>query len=525
MLSRASAARRNPIAKATQQAASAAIVLAANPERAMNANPYLMLGVRPFINCCSVRTMHGGSLMLPQVRDAMAEASRHFVNLDELMEAAGRRLAELTGAEWGIVTCGSAAAVALGTAACVAGNDPVRMLRLPFTEGMVNRVLIPKTQRFAYDQAVRMIGCHLVEIDSREDLDRALAEPVAMVVLLGKQEHLGSLRLEEIAAVVKPRGIPIMVDAASEHLERPSPWLARGADLVVYSGGKFLRGPQTSGLLLGSKQLVQAAWSNASPHQALGRQMKASKEDIVGVLAAVEHWIEERQHEAERQLWYEELEVNGERLGEVNGAALELFEPAGVDRVPRLRVSWDRWQYPLDGLALRQRVLDGEPRIMLDDNSATENSIAIDPFQLQPGEAAQVGDAITAALREANRHAPAPDRPPGTEITGNWELRVDFLQGSRVHRLNLEQRGPELAGHQRSTHFEGPVSGWLNGDQIQLSFTSRYEGSTICYFFDGEIRDDSMSGTAMLGAASDQNHGIVNRSQFGAGSWQASRVG
>jgi len=212
-----------------------------------NANPYLALGVRPFINCCSVRTMHGGSLMLPQVRAAVAEASRWFVNMDELMEAAGRRLAELTGAEWGLVTCGSAAAVALGTAACVAGNDPVKMLRLPFTDGMVNRVIIPKSQRFAYDQAVRMIGCQIIEIETREDLDHALTEPVAMVVLLGKQEHSTSVRLEEIAAVVKPRGIPIMVDAASEHLERPSPWLVRGADLVVYSGGKFLRGPQTSG--------------------------------------------------------------------------------------------------------------------------------------------------------------------------------------------------------------------------------------------------------------------------------------
>jgi L-seryl-tRNA(Ser) seleniumtransferase len=468
--------------------------------------------------------MHGGSLMLPQVRDAMAEASRHFVNLDELMEAAGQRLAELTGAEWGIVTCGSAAAVALGTAACVAGNDPVKMLRLPFTEGMVNRVLIPQTQRFAYDQAVRMIGCHLVEIDTREDLDAALAEPVAMVVLLGKQEHLSSLRLEEIAAVVKPRGIPIMVDAASEHLERPSPWLVRGADLVVYSGGKFLRGPQTSGLLLGSKQLVQAAWSNASPHQALGRPMKVSKEDIIGVLTAVEHWFEERDHTAERQQWYDDLEVIAERVGAVHGAGGEIVEPSGVDRVPRLRVFWDRWQYPLEGLALRQRVLDGEPRIMLDDNSATENSIEIDPFQLQPGEAAQVGEAIAAALREGSRHAPAPDRPPETEIAGKWELRVDFLQGSRLHRLNLEQRGPEIAGQQRSTHFEGPVSGWLNGDQIQLSFTSRYEGSTICYFFEGHIRDGSMTGTAMLGAASDQNHGIVNRSQFGPGRWHASRV-
>ena len=284
-----------------------------------NSNPYLALGVRPFINCCSVRTMHGGSLMLPQVREAMAAASRWFVNLDELMEAAGRRLAELTGAEWGIVTCGSAAAVALGTAACVAGNDPVKMLRLPFTEGMVNRVIIPRTQRFAYDQAVRMIGCHIVEIDTREELDRALEEPVAMVVLLGKQEHLCPVRLEEFAAIMKPRGIPIMVDAASEHLERPSPWLARGADLVIYSGGKFLRGPQTSGLLLGSKRLVEAAWRNASPHQALGRPMKVSKEDIIGVLAAVEYWFEERDRGAERQKWYDDLAIIAERIGRMPG--------------------------------------------------------------------------------------------------------------------------------------------------------------------------------------------------------------
>jgi hypothetical protein len=249
-----------------------------------------------------------------------------------------------------------------------------------------------------------------------------------------------------------------------------------------------------------------------------------SKEDIIGVLTAVEHWFEDRDHAAERQKWYDDLEVVAERVGALHGAGGELVEPAGVDRVPRLRVFWDRWQYPLEGLALRRRVLDGEPRVMLDDNSATDNSIEIDPFQLQPGEAAQVGDAIVGALREAHRAEPAPALAPESEITGNWELRVDFLQGSRVHRLEIEQRGPELAGHQRSTHFEGPVSGWVNGDLVQLSFTSRYEGSTICYFFDGEIRDGKMSGTAALGAASDQNHGIVNRSQFGPGRWQASRV-
>jgi D-glucosaminate-6-phosphate ammonia-lyase len=490
-----------------------------------HANPYLALGVRPFINCCSVRTMHGGSLMLPQVKAAMAEASRWFVNLDELMEAAGRRLAELTGAEWGIVTCGSAAAVALGTAACVAGNDPLKMLRLPFTEGMVNRAIIPKSQRFAYDQAVRMIGCPIVEIETRADLDRALDEPAALIVLFGKEEHRGPLRLEEIAAVAKPRGIPIMVDAASEHLTRPSPWLVRGADLVVYSGGKFLRGPQTSGLLLGARRLVEAAWRNASPHQALGRPMKVSKEDIVGVLAALEFWFEARDEAAERQQWFDDLTLIAEHIGKLRGASGSVIEPEGVDLVPRLRLSWDRWHYPIDGLGLRQRLLDGEPRIMLDDNSATENEIEIDPFQLQPGEAAEVAEAVAAALREAGADAPLAERPPQADIAGEWELRLDFLHGARVHRLAIEQSGAELSGRHRAEGFDGPLAGWLDGDNIQLLFTARLEASTLSYRFDGALRDGRMSGTAILGAASDQHHGIVNRGQFGAGTWQASRIG
>ena len=490
-----------------------------------NTNPYLALGVRPFINCCSVRTMHGGSLMLPQVRAAIDAASRQFVNLDELMDAAGKRIAELTGAEWGIVTCGSAAAVALGTAACVAGNDPVKMLRLPFTDGMVNRVIIPRKQRFAYDQAVRMIGCHIVEIDTREELDKALEEPVAMVVLLGKQEHLSAVRLEEIAATVKPHGVPIMVDAASEHIERPSPWLQRGADLVIYSGGKFLRGPQTSGLLLGNKRLVQAAWRNGSPHQALGRPMKVSKEDIIGVITALEYWFEERDSAAERQKWYDECAAIAERVARLDGVRGEIIEPEGVDRVPRVKIVWDRARFPLDGLMLRQRVLDGAPRVMLDDNSATESSIAVDPFQLQPGEAVEVADAVVAVLRAAMRATPASTRPPAIAIAGDWELHLDFLHGNGIHRLALEQHGSELAGHQRSAQFEGPVSGAIDGDTVRFSFGGRYDASNLSYRFEGRVADGAMAGTVELGAASDTSNGIVNRSQFGSGEWQARRVG
>ena len=490
----------------------------------MTINPYLALGVRPFINCCSVRTMHGGSLMLPQVRAAVDAASRQFVNLDELMAAASQRIAELTGAESGIVTCGSAAAVALGTAACVAGNDPAKMLRLPFTEGMVNRVIIPAKQRFAYDQAVRMCGCKIVEIETRADLDEALKQPVALVVLLGKQEHLTSVRLEEIAQVCKPLGIPIMVDAASEHIERPSPWLARGADLVIYSGGKFLRGPQTSGLLLGNKKLVEAAWRNGSPHQALGRPMKVSKEDIIGVIAALEVWFGARDPAVERKKWDDDCATIAARVAQIPGVTSEVLEPAGVDRVPRLKIIWDREKYRLDGLGLRNRVLDGEPRVMLDDNSATANSIAVEPFQLQPGEAQLVGDAVVAALLVSAQAEHVPAHAPALAVAGNWELQVEFLQGGRTHRLALEQNGAALSGHQKSAQFDGPVAGALDADVVRFSFEQRYEASTMSYRFEGRLRDGAMAGTVMLGAASDQNSGIVNRTQFGTGEWRAKRV-
>lgn len=487
-----------------------------------NANPYLALGVRPFINCCSVRTMHGGSLMLPEVRAAVDVASRQFVNLDELMEAAGARLAELTGAEWGIVTCGSAAAVALASAACVAGNDPVRMLRLPFTDGWVNRVILPKNQRFAYDQAIRMVGAHIVEIDSLAELDAALAEPVAMVAILGTNEEFSNVRLEEIAARVKPLGIPILVDAASEHLQRPSPWLVRGADMVVYSGGKFLRGPQTSGLLLGKKNLVQAAWRNASPHQAFGRPMKVSKEDVIGVLTAVDYWFNKRDEAAELRKWHADLKVIANRVEAVSGVRTEVIEPKGVVRVPLLQVTWDG--VALDAMALRQRLLDGNPRIMLDDTSAKANSINIDPFQFSPGEAAQVGTAIADAFTAAHNLHPTADPAAAADVSGEWEVLVQFLHGKRKHRLRLKQQGSALSGSQSSEQFESSVIGKLAEQRVHMEFETRHEGSAIAYRFEGTVKNGTMQGDVFLGSATDHHRGPVNLSQFGKGQWQASRA-
>lgn len=492
------------------------------PAAARNANPYLALGVRPFINCASVRTAHSGSLMLPEVRAAVAQASRQFVGLDELMEGASRRIAELTGAEWGIVTCGSAAALTLATAACVAGNDPVKMVRLPFTDGWVNRVIMVKSHRFAYDQAIRMVGTHIVEVETVADLDAAFSEPVAMVAVLGTHEAASAVRLEDIVSRAAPRGVPVLVDAASEHIGRPEPYLARGADMVIYSGGKFLRGPQTSGLLLGRKALIQAAWLNASPHQAFARGMKVSKEDVIGVLAALEVWFEQRDPAAELRRWNADLATIAGRLG-LPGVSAEVVAPQGVVRVPRLRVRWDRAQVALDGEALRLRLLDGEPRVMLDDMAATADSVDIDPFGLQPGEAEQVGRALAAVLTGPGVGGTAALSVPVVDVSGTWDVAVSFLLGERGHRLRLRQHGGAVTGSHSSHQFEGAVSGSVDGDGVNLVLSMWHEGTLISYRLDGSVADGSMRGEVTLGSATHHHQGPINLAQFGSGRFQGAR--
>ena len=489
-----------------------------------NADPYLALGVRAFINCCGVRTLHGGTLLSMPAKQAMAAAAQRFVDLDELMEGAGQRIAELTGAEWGLVTCGSAAALALGTAACVAGNDPVKMLRLPFTEGMANRVVMLRGQRFAYDTAIRMVGTHVVEVGDRTELAAALDDRVAMVAVLGKDEDKGAIRLEEFAEMAKPRGIPILVDAASEHLVRPNPWLSRGADLVVYSGGKFLRGPQTSGLLLGRAALVQAAWRNASPHHGFGRPMKVSKEDVIGVVAALEHWFGERDAAAEAQRWDGDLDEIVRAVGRLAGVSCEFIRPVWTTLVPRLTVRWDAARYPIDGVGLRQMMLDGSPRIMLDDRWTLAREVGIDPFNFQPGEAAVVGRALAGALAAVGRPAEAPAAAAAVDVGGEWDVSVKFLHGARSHRLRLRQTGGELAGDQQSDGFAGAVSGSVEADRVRLRFNTKIEGTTVVYLFEGQADAGGMAGTVQFGSANDTNVGVVNRRQYGGGHWQANRV-
>jgi D-glucosaminate-6-phosphate ammonia-lyase len=488
-----------------------------------NENVYLRLGVRPFINCCSVRTIHGGSLMLPEVRAAMNEAAKQFVNVPELIEAVGPRLGELTGNEWGLVTCGSAAAIALATAGCVAGNDPEKMLRLPFTDGMKNKVIVPKGQRFAYDQAIRMVGVHIIEPNSRAELVRMLeSKPVAMICILGTHEEKTPLRMAEIVPEARRFGVPILVDAASEHIEKPSPWIVKGANMVIYSGGKFLRGPQTTGLLLGEERLVRAAWANASPHQALGRPMKVSKEDIVGLVAAVEYWFGERDKSAEDRRWRGDLAAIAKPI-QARGIGTEILEPRGVDRVPRLRVRWAS-SVGLTGLELRNRLLQGEPRVMVDDMDATENSIVLDPFGLESGEAQLVGRRIAEELAAAVSPKPVVAGRPTASVAGRWRVKIMFQHGESEHELRLEQSGAVLGGNHRTLYLEGPVQGAIEDGEIRFTSELLHEGSRVNYEFSGRVAGSAMTGSVLLGGANASHLGPVNMRQFGEARWSAERV-
>jgi len=206
------------------------------------------------------------------------------------------------------------------------------------------------------------------------------------------------------------------------------------------------------------------------------------------------------------------------------GVSTQVIAPHGVVRVPRLRVSWDVAKYALDGEAMRLRVLDGEPRVMLDDMAITANSLEVDPFGLQPGEADQVGRAIAAALSAPVVAKPAP-AVPKIDVSGAWDVQVSFLHGERSHRLTLQQQGGAITGNQSSPQFDGPVTGSLDADGIHLMFRTRYEGATISYKLDGAVGDGRMQGSVALGSVSDHHQGPINLAQFGTGQFQAVRAG
>ena len=386
-------------------------------------NVYTRLGVKTIINCRGTWTYLSGSLEFPEVRAAQREASEYFVNMFELQHAASRRLAELTGAEAGMVTSGAAGAMASAAAACMAGSDPKYIWQLPDTTGLKQEVIMVGG-RSAFDNAIRLTGAKLVLVGTAEELANAINQNTAMIYTT----HLGS-DLQTENAVAKKYSIPMLLDDAAgiPPIANIKLYAQMGLDMYTFSGGKGLRGPQCSGLLLGRKDLIEAAMLNTSPWEgAVCRAMKVGKEEIVGLLLAVETWLK-TDFDALNREWNARVERIAKLVKTVSGVETDISIPKDGNRYPTLYISWDeeKWGFTVrdcvqklragdpvievagaDNPSIVPAVREGNPK-QSSKEAAQRRRLELVSSTIQPHEAIIVGQRIRELLSVARKAAPA----------------------------------------------------------------------------------------------------------------------
>ena len=387
--------------------------------RTGQANIYTRLGVRPFINARGTWTYLSGSLELPEVRAAKQEAARHFVDIFELQRAAGKRLAELSGAESGMVTSGAAGAIASATAACMAGADPAKIWQLPDTTGLKNEVIM-FGGRSAFDSAARLAGAKLVVTHTPDELQAAINGNTAMIytTILGD-------RLQQAIAIAKNAKVPLLLDDAAgiPPIDNLRLYPKMGLDLFCFSGGKGLGGPQCSGLLLGRKDLIDAALANTSPWEgAVCRAMKVGKEEVMGCLAAVEAWTK-LDLEALNREWNLKVKKIAAIVETVPGVTTTVTVPKNGNRYPTLTVVWDEQKWNFSVADCDRQLREGTPRIEVltnsnpslvsavsrhhDSKTPRENKLQIISLTMQPAEELIVGRRLREILNTARKQAKA----------------------------------------------------------------------------------------------------------------------
>jgi uncharacterized pyridoxal phosphate-dependent enzyme len=322
-------------------------------------NVYTKLGVKTVINCRGTWTYLSGSLEFPEVRAAMEEAGKHFVNMVELQRGAGRKLAELTGAESGVITSGAAGAMAAATAACMAGSDGAKIWQLPDTTGLKHEVIMVGG-RSAFDSAIRLTGAKLVLVEGPDQIANAITDDTAMIYTT----DLGDKLTRELA-IAKEHNVPMLLDDAAgiPPANNLKLYAQMKIDLYTFSGGKGLQGPQCSGVLLGRKDLIEAALRNSAPWEgAVCRPMKVGKEEVIGCLTAVETWlkIDEKKLYGE---WNDRVGRIAKLVETVPGVTTSVYVPDDGNRYPTLKISWDQqaWGFTLADCVTKLR--EGDPVI------------------------------------------------------------------------------------------------------------------------------------------------------------------
>jgi len=365
-------------------------------------NVYEELGVTTVINGQGTMTMLGGSLMRPEVESVMALAGQHFVNIPELEVAAGKRIAEMLKLPpdySALVTCGAAAAMLSGLAGILTKDNPQFIRQIPDLAGMKSEVIIQKSHRNPFDHQLRATGIRLVEIVDRDDLRKAVNEKTAMMHFTNFANAAGQIKVEEWAKFGKEYKVPTFIDAAADTPPVSHLWdyANMGYDLIAFSGGKAIRGPQCAGLLVGRKDLVSYALLNNSPHEdTIGRSQKVGKEEIVGMVKALECYLQE-DHEALNKEWQNRLELISTEVSKVPGVTTKFFVPDIANHVPHLKILWDK-KIAATPREIAGALRKGKPAIVL---SAGEEGevLSLNSFMLQPGEDKVIAEAVVAVLK------------------------------------------------------------------------------------------------------------------------------
>ena len=415
-------------------------------------NLFTQIGIRPLINCRGTITAISGSTSLPEVKQAMYNASLYHVRMDEMMDAVGAEFGKLTGAEWGIATTGTAAATCISTVACIAGTDVEKSQALPYIKKK-DQVVIPKTSRNPYDIGVRMSGVELVEFSSPEELRAKISDRTAMMYILANPRWDNTpMGTRSLAAIAKEHGVPVFVDAAATELDLPNPHIEAGADLVAYSGGKCMRGPQSSGLLIGKKDLCQAAYFQGAPHHNYGRAMKCSKEETMGLLAAVRAW-RTRDHEAEQKMWLGWMQSLADRMQGIPSLKATVLPSApkgSIDRSPGLRLSWDANATGITGTELAKLLDEGTPRIVLGGTGVRpdrmQSTLTLYCYIMTPAEVQIVGDTLYRHLKNPP-HFENPVIPTGDPGTCRGQLGCHRTLSPRNGRAALRPAPERQPGH------------------------------------------------------------------------------
>jgi uncharacterized pyridoxal phosphate-dependent enzyme len=365
-------------------------------------NPYDELGLTTVINCEGTMTMLGGSILRPELEAVMALAGRHFVSIPELEVAAGKRIAEMLKLPDGyaaLVTSGAAAAMQSGLAGILTRDNEALIRQLPDLTGMKSEVIIQKSHRNPFDHQLRSTGVKLIEIETREQFRQAVNDRTAMMHFSNFANAAGQIKVDEWVKLAKQYNIPCMNDAAADTPPVSHLWdyANMGYDLVTFSGGKAMRGPQCAGLLIGRKDLVAYALLNNSPHEdTLGRSQKVGKEEIVGMVKALELYLKE-DHDALAREWQNRLERISRELTMVPGVSTQFFTPDIANHVPHMQITWDS-RVPVEPQQVSKLLRNSKPAIVIGGGEG-RSGLTMCSFMLQPGEDKIVAEQLSRILR------------------------------------------------------------------------------------------------------------------------------